>query len=35
LYPGTPDGIDPNYPLRVDNPDTGEHDHFGHVVAGR
>ncbi len=35
VYPGTHAGVDPARAVRVDNPDTGEHDHFGHVVAGR
>jgi len=35
LYPGTSNGINATYPLRMDNPDQGAHDHFGHVVAGR
>lgn len=35
LYAGTAAGIDARYPVRMDNPDTGIHDHFGHDVAGR
>ncbi len=35
LYPGTADGIASRHPLRRDDPDFGEHDHFGHTVAGR
>ncbi|RMH40589.1 MAG: hypothetical protein D6689_13335 [Deltaproteobacteria bacterium] len=35
LYPGTRNGVDPHRRLRLDDPDRGEHDHFGHVVAGR
>jgi len=34
LYPGTADGVEARSPLRIDNPDTGRHDHFGHAVAG-
>ncbi|NNC90897.1 MAG: hypothetical protein HKN80_00255 [Acidimicrobiia bacterium] len=35
LYPGTELGVDNTRPLRLDDPDSGSHDHFGHVVAGR
>lgn len=35
IYPGGPNNIDRRRPLRIDDPDRGEHDHFGHVVAGR
>jgi hypothetical protein len=35
LYRGGTLGVAADRPLRVDNPDTGEHDHFGHAVAGR
>ena len=35
LYRGAPHGIDPTTSVRMDNPDTGAHDHFGHDVAGR
>jgi len=35
LYPGTELGVDNTRPLRIDDPERGQHDHFGHVVAGR
>ena len=35
IYPGGDNGIDHRRPLRIDDPDHGVHDHFGHVVAGR
>jgi hypothetical protein len=35
IYPGSPMGIRSDQPIRRDDPDTGAHDHFGHVVAPR
>ncbi len=35
IYPGSPMGIRADQPIRRDDPDTGAHDHFGHVVAPR
>lgn len=35
LYPGTARGVLTKNPLRRDDPDDGEHDHFGHIVSGR
>lgn len=35
LYPGGRPTANPDTPLRIDDPEGGEHDHFGHVVSGR
>jgi hypothetical protein len=35
LYPGGRPTVDSRRPLRIDDPERGEHDHFGHVVGGR
>lgn len=35
LYPGGRPTVNADAPLRIDDPEGGEHDHFGHVVSGR
>jgi hypothetical protein len=36
MYPGSENGIRiGGKPLRIDDPDKGVHDHYGHAVAGR
>lgn len=34
IYPGSAGGVLVDAPMRRDDPDDGEHDHFGHIVSG-